>query len=262
MDVTEIKQDCYIAVDIEKDSCTLDGAIVAVGFAVKTGGLLDGDIHSSFIKSFYIKVTGQGTCDCTREFEAAKLQEQKRCKEEFWDKHPGLFELYTQSEQSVEPQKAACEIAKFVNELYSKYNVKRWFSDNPAFDLGHLDHWLWQYSARPYPLRHSPQGKYVSVQDPSEQYRGLLNHEKKAVDEMSKVSADGDFKPHEPSYDAECILRQAMAIKRVLNMRAELFAARAVEEARRSGPYYDEVNMMWFRQFMKTLENAEFFAGA
>jgi hypothetical protein len=225
------KEDCYIAVDIEKVSCTLYGNIVAVGFAVKLGSLTDGNIHSSLLKSFYIQDNrdGKAALNC---WEPDQVAEEKRCLTEFWSKYPGLLERYTQSKDSMGPVDAAIEITTFVNELYNEYNVKGWFSDNPAFDLGHLDHWLFSLGARLFPLRHSPQGKYVSVQDPSEQYRGLLDYEKKAVDEMSKVPSIGDFKPHEPSYDAECILRQAMAIERLLTtgLRQHLMVSRMLAQ--------------------------------
>jgi hypothetical protein len=190
MEVTPLKRGVVVAIDIEKIGCKLNHPVVSVGFVVGA----DRELIEKTRISIQLGDTSQWQDD----------DEFKRCKREFWDNQGGLLELL---QKEASPAKDALKrIADYIDSLYERFEIRRWLSDNPAFDLGHLDHQL--VGTRPYPIRHSPNGSYTSVVDPTEQYKGLPPSYQRKIDvELKAFWASGDRSKHMPDDDAEGIWR-------------------------------------------------------
>lgn len=177
-------------IDLEKVGCRLVNPIPMLGITV-------GKIDLSTLQGTVIEKTR-----FTLPFELDLNDEEvKRCLSEFWDKQDGLLDMARKTQLSTWK-----DVAAYVDELYTLHNVTKWVSDNPAFDLGHLDYQLTVHGARPYPVRHSPTGDYVSVEDCTEQVKGLTPKMRAEVKKMMDLFwSNPSRRKHCPEDDAEGI---------------------------------------------------------
>lgn len=243
------KPKLYVSIDIEKKGCSLGHPIRAVGIVVYRENYYDNNI-SLFenVESIYplfgfhngepLKITKgpyyffQFNIQCPEQKSVidAYTEESTRCKTQFWDKHKNLWESFDKNAKPAEEQ--AIAIAELANEIY-KYEEEYEIicvSDNPAFDFGQLDSFLFQHCPliKLLPFRMSENGTYHCIQDPSERVKGLLPHEKTYVyDRKAAVSLYEktwpDWRPHNPVYDAMQIMLMQVAIDEVLKMRKTNF---------------------------------------
>lgn len=137
----------YIAVDIESLGSTYDHPVVAVGFVV--GDKLGNELES---RLFVLP------------FDESKIE--PRCKEEFWDKQPGLLDSFRKSEFKTEKD-AWQAISDWLDAKETEYFGIELLSDNPAFDIALIDYNLHLHLNR-RPMRYTKAGKYRSISDPSE----------------------------------------------------------------------------------------------
>jgi len=151
-----MKKAVYLSVDLESGGSHFDNDDVAVGFFV-----------------------GE-PCDITDDGEPREIERRRfvlpykvstfeeRCKKEFWDKNPILLENLGPSPYNTKDE-AWKDIARYLDDLHERYYVTI-LSDNPAFDIGRIDHNLYWYAGR-LPMRYTPKGDYRPVSDPSEQLK-------------------------------------------------------------------------------------------
>lgn len=228
------KKKLYYSVDIEKPGCTLYHPIRSVGLVLYDSN--NSETPFSFYQ-FNISAISIDTTNMLYDHIPEYKEETIRCKTQFWNKYPGLWESFDKDAKPEEHQSAA--ISKFFNDLYRKYSDYEiiGLSDNPAFDFGHLDYYLNKYatinkdegfSYKILPTRMEENGTYHCIQDPSERVKGLLPHEKTYVyNEKAKVVNYShmwpDWHPHNPVYDAMQIMLMQLAIDRVLENRKHSF---------------------------------------
>lgn len=198
-----------LAVDIESMGAVLGSHIIAIGFCL---GDADGNVIEK--KSFYITPPPDATFE-------------PRCKEQFWDKHPGLFESFLA--KSIDAGIAYQEIGKYLSSL-EKYERVTILSDNPAFDLAHLDVALKRYLGR-IGIRYSDDStgnKYRWVADYSE--RAYIIGVSGEVDKLAMELAGLSEKDlHEPSNDALLIYYGTVITQRIRNVHSERFRQLALE---------------------------------
>jgi hypothetical protein len=146
-----------------------------------------------------------------------------RCKTEFWDKQPGLWEKLR---KNVDPD----ALRKFV-DVWDAQEMKDIASDNPAFDIGILDHAIREANLREFPLRYTREGKYRSITDAGESLWTLGL--KDIVDDRIEKWAPHD---HNPENDAEAIywkhiVADLLRKKIVIEGALESYMDREVSEA-------------------------------
>lgn len=180
----------YLAVDIEKVDDYQSSPIVAFGVCL-------GDAHGVILEShaWYPAMPKDG-----------KFGE--RCKAEFWDKQPGLYERF--AERAGDTATVYVGFAAWLNGLEARYSNITILSDNPAYDLSSLDRQLERYCSR-LPTRYTSLGKYRWVSDWSERADRLGCYGKvKARVATAMAMAYGaniaDY-AHNPEVDAEQIYR-------------------------------------------------------
>lgn len=185
----------YLAIDIEKVDDYQSSPIVAFGACL-------GDINGTVLESHaWYPALPQN----------AKFGE--RCKREFWDKQVGLYATF---EDRAEPTAAAYNsFVAWLNGLEAHYGNIVVLSDNPAYDLGSLDHQLERYCGR-LPVRYTSLGEYRCVSDWSEQcarmgagaYGSIMARAKAEMGELSQLI-------HNPEVDAELIYRCTIITERI-----------------------------------------------
>lgn len=204
-----------LAVDIEAMGAPLGSHVVAIGFCL-------GDANGKVLerRSFYIKPP------LTATFEP-------RCKAEFWDKHPGLFESFL--DKAVDANDAYREVGQFLSSL-EKYNRVTILSNNPAFDLTHLDVALEKYLDR-IGLRYSDDSsgnKYRWVADYSERTYAIGVSDE--VDALAMKIAGLESKDlHDPANDALLIYHGTVIIQRVIVACREQFRRLALDVLAKMG---------------------------
>lgn len=225
------KQKLLYSIDIEKNGCSLDHPIRSLGVVI-----YDPNDFPSYFSFYQFNISSKSIeiQNLLHDHNSEYKEESTRCKVQFWDKHPGLWESFDKDAKPEEVQAAA--IADFFNNIYRKcrneYEIIG-LSDNPSFDFGHLDHFLRRYcfinkdagyGYKFLPTRMEENGIYHCIQDPSERVKGLLPHEKTFVyNEKARVkeyaSSWPDWRLHNPVYDAMQIMLMQLAIDRVLENR-------------------------------------------
>lgn len=198
-----------LAVDIESMGAQLGSHVVAVGFCL---GDTNGNVIES--RSFYIKPPP-----------AANFE--PRCKTEFWDKHPGLFDSFLK--KATDANEAYREIGQFLSGL-EKYDRVTILSDNPAFDLAHLDFALNKYLDR-IGLRYSDNSsgnKYRWVADYSERTYALgVSQEVDAL--AMKLAGLKTEDLHDPANDALLIYHGTVITQRIITACRERVRSMAIE---------------------------------
>lgn len=177
-----------ISVDIEKSHQAISKGLLAIGVAVRASG----DTNSIFTKVFPFCVpedkewdpdtlewfkSGEGTRSVIERLKKIDAKDDKESMKEFMD---------------------------FVDELEKKYpdHQLEIVTDNPAYDVGHLDAALERFCGR-LPLQYDSNGKYRrKVVDPTERLRAFDMREV-AQNRVDKVVTHS----HWPSEDAENRLR-------------------------------------------------------
>ncbi len=182
----------YIAIDIEKAGKRLDDAILAIGICIGD------DKGTVYEKKLWCLKMPEG-----KDFE-------KRCYSEFWTKNMDVLNLIKSQEQDI--AEVMKEFAEFIDGLEERFHRYTFVSDNPAFDIGHLDYYLQTYADRS-PLRYTKQGQYRKISDPSEQINMLINKENiyNKIDKM--ITHD-----HNPMNDAEYIYRMQIETNKYMQL--------------------------------------------
>lgn len=241
MEVTPSKPDVVVAVDIEKIGCKLKLPVVSVGFIVGTS-------EGKLLEKTRISL---GSGDYSQWQDDVEFQ---RCKTEFWDKQPGLLETF--HKESVPISTGLAQIAAYVDSLYQRFKIQRWLSDNPAFDLGHLDHQLAQ--VREYPIRHAPDGEYHSVVDPTEQIKGLPPLYQRDINAKMADFWKGRVK-HMPDDDAEGIWWQYVLVKRARDQLKEgpLVAVDVHKRFQQESPQVQNACKHYLRTFLAEVDHPD-----
>lgn len=182
------KETVYIAWDIEKGGPCFEHPIIAVGVCYGT-------------KTTYRKKRFCLTFDINN-FE-------EKCLKEFWSKFPNILEkIKSEATPVVETWEAITDFLTLLEVAYpeDKYNIVM-LSDNPAYDIGHIDYNLFHYTAR-WGLRYTDNGDYRFISNPCEQlvYHPNKENIKRAVRALSKHT-------HMPDDDAECIFMTQILLK-------------------------------------------------
>lgn len=200
MEVTPEKRKVVVALDIEKKGCKLVHPIPSVGIVV-------GDRYREDV------IEKNRIClDVSELMRSLKDDEEiVRCQQEFWDKYPELAATF--EKEAMPYKQGLAQIAKYIDSCYERYDVRKILSDNPAFDLGHLDHHL--VGTREYPIRHGPTGEYHSVEDPSEQLKGLPKQQQVQVYAALQKYWEKRTK-HLPDDDAEGIYIMYMKVQEAI----------------------------------------------
>jgi hypothetical protein len=183
----------FVAFDIESTGPVLNAHIPAVGIAVgdPTTGRV---IQTKLIKILPDPEKDPAPCP--------------KCKAEFWDKNPGLWEKL-QDKDALAPENGWFLVAACIDALYQTYGKRlQIWSDNPAFDIAHIDFKLWQFGVREYPIRYDDTldgiPRYNGINDIDGYMAGLP----KAI--HSAIMKSAPAHTHSPDEDAAHILHQAM----------------------------------------------------
>lgn len=145
------KKPLYVAFDIEKKGSSLAHEILQIGVAWSEG--LDQPIKT---ESFCFVDTGPW---------------EQRCYDEFWIHHRLILDRIR--DQAIE-SKEGWKAFKFLLDTFeANWADVRIVSDNPAYDLGHIDHNLMRTTGRLFGVRFTTAGGYRWVYDPSERIKGL-----------------------------------------------------------------------------------------
>lgn len=192
-----MKPNVYVALDIEKTTkhcATRNAGIFAVGFAVIEATASDAP-QVLEVKRFVLQVSDV-------------MEESCRA---FWSQHNPTFQALTAQQGTYSYPR---ELIDYIDSLYGRYTIQEWVTDNPAFDMGHLDVLLVKspydvssnWARRTYPIRYSPSGEYVSVEIPPE---NQIQRAKVKADELCQQSPliikwAGPYllQFHDPLYDA------------------------------------------------------------
>jgi len=221
MAVVVKKHPVYVALDLEKVGNAMCHPIVQVGIVIGSNGkVLEKKRWSLLYNS---DAENNLTALFSDEWKQAYNAAVDRCKREFWDPRKPLWDDI--QKEARKPAVVYKEIAGFIDDLYEKYKGENllWLSDNPAYDLGHLDFWLLSSGSRFSCCRIGPGDTYHCVQDPSEQMEGLDEKTRCRVLEKFDL-ATAKLKEHWADDDAEIVLQLRFAIERTLaeNKAAEL----------------------------------------
>lgn len=149
----------YVAVDIESAGSSYDHAVLQIGVAWS----FDGEKFEtkSFCSEEAFNLTGFET----------------RCWEEFWTKNTKVLQRI--QNEAIEDEFMWLSFVEFWNAFDSKSKTVKVVSDNPTFDLGRIDHAL--SKLKRLPLRYTQDGKYRSVDDPSEKIKGLPKSKREEI---------------------------------------------------------------------------------
>lgn len=183
----------FVAVDIEGTGDRFDAPIAAIGCVVgdENGQVLDKKTWCVLLEEDDIE---------------------PRCKTEFWDKQKGLWQRI-RNEARPAPE-VAQQFVRFWDELEVRFPLDKFkfkiLSDNPSYDISRIDYFVWQHTKR-YPIRYTSDGRYRSVEDPSEQAYGTSDEEG-----CWKRAAEKQVHNHWPSDDAHFIYNLAMEVKKLI----------------------------------------------
>lgn len=181
-----VRKNVFVSLDIEGVGAAFDAPIAAIGCYVATQDE-SGEWHKQAKR-----------CWCIRLDESAI---EPQCKTEFWDKQDGLWKRI-QAEADVEANVAKSFIA-FWNNLEHAYPESTHkltiLSDNPSYDIGCLDYFVWK-NAKRLPLRYTSSHQYRAINDPSEQAKSTNDDE--GCWERAKAKCPHN---HWPADDAEAI---------------------------------------------------------
>jgi hypothetical protein len=182
------KQTVYLSLDIEKGGNTFDHPLLAVGVCV-----------ADFTKGVSKKRTW---CCLQRPGQSFEL----RCIYEFWCKYPEVLRRIDVEGKPLEEQMKS--FSEFLHQLDAQFPSEQYnvvlISDNPSFDIEHLDHYFCEIT-KEVPIRYSRANKYRSVEDPSERLEALdmWKEEGELLKSVPFVNHD-----HYPENDAEKIFWQ------------------------------------------------------
>jgi hypothetical protein len=175
-----VQRKAYLSVDIEGSGASFDNPTIAIGVCV---GYQDK-------KEVIAKRT---FC-----FEATQEEFEERCYNEFWVGFK-LLDLLERIRANAKPLKEGMtEFLEFITDLevqFPKRNLTI-ITDNPSYDLTHIDVMLHRLFKRP-PLRYTSQGEYRWVEDPSDVVGDL--GKKEEFKESVKFEVEHD---HWPENDA------------------------------------------------------------
>lgn len=174
MDVdTAPKPKVYVALDLEKAGDSYLHPITEIGFVMGTSqnGIVE--------KKRWSLLCNDDTCakisePLTAAWAADFNMGLDRCKTEFWNAPiAGNGALWNAIQKEARPAKDVYpEVAAYIDSLYKRFHL-RWVSDNPCYDLGHLDFWLLTGGFRLFPCRIGPPDVYHKVRNPEDELRGL-----------------------------------------------------------------------------------------
>jgi hypothetical protein len=186
----------YLAIDIEKVDDYQGSSIVAFGACL-------GDNNGNVIvsKAWYPAMPRYSKFGT-------------RCKTEFWDKQPGLYESFV--ERSLPAAVAYQSFVNWLDGLEETYPNITILSDNPTYDLGSLDNKIEKYCDR-LPVRYTSDGKYRWISDWSEQASALGCYGR--VKEIVGLQMGERAKlTHNPEIDAESIYRCSLVTERLTRL--------------------------------------------
>lgn len=190
------KKQIYMALDIEKGGNTYDHPLLAVGICI-------GDLEKGTLK----KRTW-----CCRQKPGQEFE--LRCIYEFWYKYPLILKRIDEESLPLDDQMHA--FAQFLYDIDKEYPEDQYtitlLSDNPSFDIEHLDYYLCTIT-KTLPVRYSRNNKYRSVDDPSERLSALDMWTVESEVLKNVVNHD-----HYPENDAEKIFFQHVLALAASNM--------------------------------------------
>lgn len=219
---TDKSQELFVAFDIEKKGSSLGHHILQIGAAYTTG-------PNAF-------VTTVNFCfdDETVALEEDALTEgvymepwEERCKREFWDKQPGLYERIKKAAGLERQCETWTRFVKWLDNLERMSDKVVVLSDNPTYDLGAIDHELYQRFGR-LGVRYTKGeideegkqtgGKYRPVKDPSERIKGLPKGMRDAIKaQLDKECPHTHWAPD----DARRILKQYFLVQAAIEKLAQ-----------------------------------------
>jgi hypothetical protein len=183
-----------IAIDIEKAGKGFEHSLLAIGICL-------GDDKGNVIE----KKTWCFKGDC---FEL-------RCFNEFWSKYKDL--LNTIMTKAIDIKEGLFDFMLYMESLESRYSNKLLIlSDNPNFDIGQIDYYIYKHLDRHQPLRYTKSGGYRSISDPSEMMnnRSFSEDLYKELDLLVKHD-------HWPENDAEYIYQNYILYKKYISVSGE-----------------------------------------
>ena len=128
-----------------------------------------------------------------------------RCVREFWSENAPLLERIKKSAAGQDPILQLKSFSDWLSSLSTTLAGARIviLSDNPSYDIGHLDHALCSRGLRALPLRLLGDGRYRSIGDPTEMIEGQGSRDLIQARVNERVAHD-----HWPENDAEHIFWQ------------------------------------------------------
>lgn len=192
----------FVAIDIEKTGALLDDPVIAIGVVVGDASIA----HVVVKRRWCLPVPADENIE-------------RKCFDEFWNdpKHPENYVVLQQIRKEVRfltEEAGIQDFYKFLKSLEVLWPGDQitFLSDNPAYDIGSLDHLIAKY-LHALPLRYTLDSQYRSITDPSEQLDvlGIRDEINAAINK--KFNANHN---HMPDNDAEVIYLQQIIINTIM----------------------------------------------
>jgi len=169
-----MKKQLYFSLDIEGTGKTLKHPINAYGYCI-------GDRYGN--------ISDCGECHIKTDKSVLEPQ----CKEEFYDKHPGLWEELQKG--AIDPKDAARLLDTVSREKAEKEGYQTiLISDCPDYDIARLDAFLYEHLERD-PLRYDSKGNRRWVVDPSERASAFGKNIEEACQKEADDKVEHDHRP-------------------------------------------------------------------